>query len=168
MVSKRWPAGVQRTWRLWLIFLIVGLTGGLWPLATHAETADRGEAPMVWPASGPITTHFGEVGPTSPRGHAGLDIGAPWGAPVIASADGTVVVATRNGGPYGQYVVLEHGDGFRTLYAHLSRIDVAAGQAVEQGDGIGRVGSTGYSTGPHLHFEVREDGALRNPLSYLR
>ena len=122
---------------------------------------------FVWPASGPITTYFGEIGWTSPRGHAGLDIAAPWGAPVRAAAGGQVIVATRAGGPYGIQVIVDHGGGLRTVYGHLSQLDVAAGESVERGELIGLVGSTGFSTGPHLHFEVRQNGELRDPLRLL-
>jgi murein DD-endopeptidase MepM/ murein hydrolase activator NlpD len=122
---------------------------------------------LVWPAGGPITTHFGAVGWTSPRGHAGLDIAAPWGAPVLAAGAGRVLVSTRAGGPYGYQIIIDHGSGLRTVYGHLSELLVESGEPVARGELIGRVGSTGFSTGPHLHFEVRQDGALRNPLTHL-
>lgn len=121
---------------------------------------------FTWPASGPITTYFGQVGPTSPRGHAGLDIAAPWGTPVVAAHTGQVVFAGPNGG-YGIQATLEHGYELSTLYAHLSQIYVASGEQVERGQVIGLIGSTGYSTGPHLHFEIRQDGTPRDPLGYL-
>jgi murein DD-endopeptidase MepM/ murein hydrolase activator NlpD len=120
-----------------------------------------------WPADGPITSYFGEVAPTSPRGHAGLDIAPPYGAPVLAAAAGLVVEATTAGGPYGIMAVLDHGDGFTTLYAHLSRLSVEIGQQVEPGQPLGLIGSTGYSTGPHLHFELRQHGTLIDPLELL-
>jgi murein DD-endopeptidase MepM/ murein hydrolase activator NlpD len=122
---------------------------------------------FLWPSSGPITTWFGEVGWTSPRGHAGLDIAAPWGAPVRAAAAGEVILATRNGGPYGIQVIVDHGNGLRTVYAHLAELHVEAGERVDRGQTIGLVGSTGYSTGPHLHFEVRQHGELRDPMRFL-
>jgi murein DD-endopeptidase MepM/ murein hydrolase activator NlpD len=141
---------------------------------TVAETTAASSAPAAasssalrWPAGGRITTYFGQVGWTSPRGHAGLDIAAPWGAPVAAAASGQVALATRSGGDYGILVVLEHGSGIRTVYGHLSELRVRNGQQVERGEIIGLVGSTGFSTGPHLHFEVRQNGSLRDPLSYL-
>jgi len=84
----------------------------------------------------------------------------------VAAEAGQVVLVTSDGG-YGNYIALDHGDGLRTLYAHLSQFSVGAGQFVSRGQLIGRIGSTGYSTGPHLHFEVREQGVLRNPLNYL-
>jgi murein DD-endopeptidase MepM/ murein hydrolase activator NlpD len=122
---------------------------------------------FLWPANGPITTYFGEIGWTSPRGHSGLDIAAPWGAPVAAAAEGRVLVATRAGGPYGIQVILDHGGGLRTVYGHLSQLNVLPGEEVARGELIGLVGSTGFSTGPHLHFEVRQSGEPRNPLSFL-
>lgn len=122
---------------------------------------------FLWPAHGRITTYFRQVGWTSPRGHAGIDIAAPLGAPIAAAATGRVVLATRAGGPYGTMVIVDHGDGIRTVYGHLSELDVDTGEPVDRGQLIGLCGSTGFSTGPHLHFEVRQEGELRDPLSYL-
>ena len=101
------------------------------------------------------------------RFHTGLDLGAPMGAAVVATSPGTVVVAGWCGG-YGQCVTIDHGGGVLTLYGHLSRIDVAPGQALGQGQSIGLVGSTGRSTGPHLHYEVRLNGQPVDPSAYLR
>jgi murein DD-endopeptidase MepM/ murein hydrolase activator NlpD len=120
----------------------------------------------VWPADGEISTYFGEVASTAPRGHAGLDIAAPFGAPVYAAEQGEVIQVARVGA-YGLLVVLAHPGHATTWYAHLSDFAVGVGEWVQRGQVIGRVGSTGYSTGPHLHFEVREHGELRNPLNYL-
>jgi len=100
------------------------------------------------------------------RLHAGGDIGAPSGTPIHAVADGTVVVAGERGG-YGLAVVIDHGHSLGTLYGHQSSIAVRVGQEVERGDVIGYVGSTGASTGPHLHFELRFDGRAVDPLGYL-
>jgi murein DD-endopeptidase MepM/ murein hydrolase activator NlpD len=121
---------------------------------------------FIWPitASTNITSFFG------PRHPLGVDLGlahAPR-SPIIAVADGKVAFA--GGDPccsYGFYVIVDHENGFKTLYAHLSRVDVRAGQRVEQGDVLGPSGSTGYSTGYHLHFEVHRDGVRVNPLNYL-
>lgn len=99
------------------------------------------------------------------RFHAGTDIGAPSGTPIVAADSGTVAVATYGGG-YGNYVVISHGGGVSTLYAHMSSMAVSAGSNVSKGDVIGYVGSTGWSTGPHLHFEVRVNGATTNPMGY--
>ena len=95
-----------------------------------------------------------------------LDLAATWGTPVLAARDGMV---GRSGwwGTYGNAVALDHGDGSETRYAHLSSVAVGAGEVVRQGDVIGYVGSTGASTGPHLHFELRFDGRAVDPLGYL-
>lgn len=99
--------------------------------------------------------------------HLGIDIPAPGGTPIYASNGGTVVTATGSGS-YGNYVVIDHGGGKSTLYAHMSRIGTSVGQKVGQGQVIGYVGTTGYSTGNHLHFEVRINGKVQNPMSYVR
>ena len=133
-----------------------------------------GEAPassptaMQWPANGPKTSDYGWR--THPifgtrRFHAGIDIGAGYGAPIVAALGGTVIEAGSRGG-YGNTIIVDHGGGLTTLYAHQSSFAVATGQQVSRGDTIGYVGSTGYSTGPHLHFEVRVNGATRNPMDY--
>jgi murein DD-endopeptidase MepM/ murein hydrolase activator NlpD len=100
--------------------------------------------------------------------HEGVDIGGSMGQPVYAAEAGQVVqVNAGYGGGYGNYIVIYHGGGLSTLYAHLSGIKVNNGQVVSRGHLIGYVGSTGYSTGPHLHFEVRVNGAPKNPLGYI-
>ena len=99
--------------------------------------------------------------------HEGLDFGAPVGTPILAAAAGVVVLAGKRPG-YGNQIDIDHGNGLVTRYAHASKIDVAEGEIVRQGQKIAEVGSTGRSTGPHLHFEVRIDGAPRDPLPYLR
>lgn len=118
---------------------------------------------LSWPASGPITSGFGM---RWGRLHAGLDIAAGFGAPVRASKAGTVILSGYNGG-YGNTVIIDHGGGFSTLYAHMSRLTVPDGAAVRQGQQVGAVGSTGHSTGAHLHFETRVGGAAQNPRRYL-
>ena len=132
--------------------------------------ADRPQRPIftpLWPTSGIITTYFGEVGPYSPRGHAGLDIANDTGTPILAADEGEVLKAYWNEDGYGALIVIGHPSGFETWYGHLSRIGVDRGQHVARGEQIGLMGSTGYSTGPHLHFEVRQEGALRDPLLFL-
>ena len=131
--------------------------------------------PMIKPHGVPVrtnsvTSEFGSRWhPISGgyRFHTGLDLAAPQGAAVAATSPGTVVVAGWCGG-YGQCVTIDHGGGVLTLYGHLSRIDVAPGQRVGQGQPIGLVGSTGRSTGPHLHYEVRINGQAVDPSAYLR
>lgn len=133
--------------------------GSWYLLASRGE----GRASLGWPISGPILSGFGMRGG---RMHTGLDIGAKYGAAVGAAGSGTVIRAGWHGG-YGRTVDIDHGDGVVTRYAHLSRIGVGLGEAVERGQYIGRVGSSGHSTGPHLHFEVIINGSPRNPLKYL-
>jgi murein DD-endopeptidase MepM/ murein hydrolase activator NlpD len=117
----------------------------------------------LWPTSGSPTSEYGT---RWGRLHAGIDIAAPTGTPIWAALPGTVIVAGSQSG-YGNTVVLDHGGGKTTLYAHQSRIAVRSGQEVDQGQVVGFVGSTGHSTGPHLHFETRSGGAPRNPRSCL-
>ncbi|NEQ29006.1 MAG: M23 family metallopeptidase, partial [Microcoleus sp. SIO2G3] len=118
-----------------------------------------------WPARGVITSNYGwRWG----RMHRGIDIGAPTGTPVSAAASGEVVFAGWNSGGYGNMVDIRHPDGSMTRYAHNSRILVRRGQQVEQGQQISAVGSTGNSTGPHLHFEVHPQGqGAVNPIALL-
>ena len=113
----------------------------------------------MWPTAGSTTSEFGS---RWGRLHAGIDIAASTGTPIWAALPGTVVVAGSQSG-YGNTVVLDHGGGKTTLYAHQSRIAVSQGQSVDQGQVIGYVGSTGRSTGPHLHFETRYGGSPKNP-----
>ena len=121
------------------------------------------------PVPGGMSSNYGwRVHPIfgSKRFHSGIDFSAPSGTPIRAADDGVVHTATAMSG-YGNTVVIDHGGGLATLYAHQSRVAVRPGQRVERGEVIGYVGSTGYSTGPHLHFEVRVGGAVRNPAGYL-
>jgi len=118
---------------------------------------------LIWPASGPITSGFGM---RWGRLHAGVDIGAGYGSPVRAAKGGTVILAGYNGG-YGNAVIIDHGGGFSTLYAHMSRLMVSDGAVVRQGQQVGAVGSTGHSTGAHLHFETRFGGTPQNPRRFL-
>jgi murein DD-endopeptidase MepM/ murein hydrolase activator NlpD len=97
--------------------------------------------------------------------HSGIDIGAGYGLSIVAAADGIVTMATTNGG-YGKCVVINHGSGLTTLYGHCSSIEVSVGDSVKKGDLIAKVGSTGVSTGPHLHFEARINGATTDPMNY--
>ena len=130
---------------------------------------DRVGHGYVWPLEGRISSGFGwrSISVAGNRFHGGIDIAAPSGTPVRAARGGIV---TRAGwvGAYGYLIVLDHGGGWETRYAHLSRIDVRLGERVAQGAVVGLVGSTGASTGPHLHFEVRRDGLALDPLAYLQ
>nr|WP_243153393.1 M23 family metallopeptidase [Senegalia massiliensis] len=99
--------------------------------------------------------------------HTGIDIGAPSGSTVVATRDGIVLSSGWKGG-YGKTVMVTHDNGTTSLYAHNSSLLVSPGQFVRQGQAIARIGSTGNSTGPHLHFEIRVNGNYRNPLSYVR
>jgi murein DD-endopeptidase MepM/ murein hydrolase activator NlpD len=131
---------------------------------------ERGYTPSIWPVDGKLDSGFG--GRRNPFGgggyefHSGQDIEAAWGSPVVAGASGKVTfVGWQNG--YGQLVVIDHGGGLTTRYGHLSHIDVTQGETVSRGQFIARVGSTGRSTGPHLHYEVRINDEPVNPLQYL-
>jgi murein DD-endopeptidase MepM/ murein hydrolase activator NlpD len=130
---------------------------------------------LGWPMPGaPISQPFG---PTSlllepplgpyPHFHTGIDFADPFGTPVRAAADGIVVAAATGRIGYGNYVILAHGQGVETLYGHLDALTVALGDKVVQGQVVGREGSSGFSTGPHLHFEVRVDGQFVDPMVYL-
>ncbi len=101
------------------------------------------------------------------RGHTGMDLAVPTGTPIRAALPGTVTVSQYNAGGYGYYVMIDHGNGLSTLYGHNSRLLAQVGQTVEAGDIIALSGSTGRSTGPHLHFEVRVNGERTNPRAYL-
>ena len=131
----------------------------------------RGYIPSIWPVQGTLESGFG--GRRNPFGgsgyefHSGQDIEADPGTPVISGARGFVTFAGWQNG-YGQLVIVDHGGGLTTRYGHLSHIDVELGQNVSRGQFIGRVGSTGRSTGPHLHYEVRINSEPVNPLQYLR
>jgi murein DD-endopeptidase MepM/ murein hydrolase activator NlpD len=135
------------------------------PTRTPTPAAARpSRAGFIWPATGPISSYFG---PSHPLG-IDIDLFANPNAPIVAAAAGRVTFA---GGDtccsYGLYVIIDHGNGYSTLYAHLSQINVTVGQTVAQGQLIGRGGRTGYATGNHLHFEVRLNGAVIDPLSVL-
>jgi len=151
--------------------------GAVFAAAPHAERAvavAAGAAPappeqqrpqLAWPAPGAINSPFG-----GRRHHPGIDIAGATGDPVVAAAAGTVVLAgmaPAGYAGYGNVVLVDHGQGVATLYAHLSRVDVAMGQAVTQGQLLGAIGATGEATGPHLHFEVRDGGHPVDPVPWL-
>lgn len=127
------------------------------------QIPDRGTGSFVWPTMGVITSRFGY---RRSGYHSGIDIGAPIGTPVLAADSGMVVDAGWHGN-LGRYVMIDHGGGrTKTIYGHLSSIAVKTGDTVEKGQLIGRVGNTGRSTGPHLHFEVRVNDKAVNPLNF--
>jgi len=119
---------------------------------------------FIWPIGGVVTS---EYGPRWGSFHPGIDIAGPNGGPIVAARSGVVIYAAFNDGGYGNYVIIDHGDGFVTAYAHQSRLAVKEGQSVSQGQVVGYEGSTGFSTGPHLHFEVRSGGSARDPRDYV-
>jgi murein DD-endopeptidase MepM/ murein hydrolase activator NlpD len=130
---------------------------------SHSTVQHTGSGQLGWPVSAPITSPFGwRWG----RMHEGIDLGAAYGTPIAAAGAGTVIYAGWLGG-YGNLTVIDHGGGLATAYGHQSGIAVAVGQQVARGEIIGYVGSTGHSTGPHLHFEVRVNGQAVDPLGYL-
>ena len=138
------------------------------PTSTTTSTPARpaGGAPAVlsWPLQGVLYARFGTRGG---QRHDGIDIAAPEGTNIKAAADGKVIYAGEQPG-YGSIVLLRHAGGLVTLYAHASKLLVREGQSVERGDPVARGGQTGKTTGPHLHFEVRDGTRPRNPLLYLR
>jgi len=123
-------------------------------------TAAKGTGSFGWPVSGRITQKYWTR-------HPGLDIGAPTGTPVYAADSGYVVSAGWSNVGYGNMILINHGNGYLTRYAHLSSLNVEVGDSVKKGQMIGRVGSTGNSTGPHLHFEIIRGGVHRNPYGLL-
>ena len=138
-------------------------------LASKVSQTVKGTGQFAWPVAGRVTSPFGyRVHPIFKirKMHTGIDISAGSGTPIHAGDSGVVIYAGWRGG-YGKTVIVSHGDGLTSLYAHMSSISASVGQAVARGDVIGKVGSTGYSTGPHLHFEVRVNGSPTDPMRYL-
>jgi len=120
----------------------------------------KGTGSFAWPMSGSISQGYWQ-------GHRAIDIAAPLGTSVVASDAGYVAVTQWHNQGYGRMVIIDHGNGYQTLYAHLNSYSVEAGQSVARGQVIGHCGRTGNATGPHLHFEVIKGGARLNPLSFL-
>jgi murein DD-endopeptidase MepM/ murein hydrolase activator NlpD len=166
--QKKTLASVQESKEKWLADIAAlqassaDIAARLRSSGSHS-TATPSSAGLIWPVQGVITSPFGM---RWGRMHEGIDIGAPTGTPIWAAAGGTVFYAGWEGG-YGNLTVIDHGNGLATAYGHQSRIVVATGQTVTRGQVIGYVGSTGHSTGPHLHFEVRVNGTPVDPLGYL-
>ena len=131
--------------------------------------ADANLLPAGWPIIGRLMDGFGHrMDPFSGEGamHTGVDISAPMGTPIKATADGIVMYANWNAG-YGRCVIVDHGNGYQTLYGHMSHIDVVDGQEIRQGEVVGLVGSSGRSTGTHVHYEVRVHSTPVNPYRFL-
>lgn len=129
--------------------------------------ADKnGDAPMCWPVKrvngSYVSSYMGDG-----RGHKGMDIVAKKGTPIYAAASGTVIFASSDNSGYGRYIIIDHGNGINTLYGHCSELFVNVGDTVSEGEHIAAVGCTGYSTGDHLHFEVRKNGTKVNPVAYI-
>jgi murein DD-endopeptidase MepM/ murein hydrolase activator NlpD len=164
---------------------VLGLDGRAVALGVHAE--GRGDSleqlleqledkrvklasmPSIWPARGWLTSRFGpRVSPFTGRTqqHSGLDIASRRGTPIISPAEGRVSYVGRKG-PLGNALVINHGFGVKTFYGHTEKIFVKPGQKVERGDQIASIGSSGRSTGPHLHYVVEVAGKPRNPLNYI-
>lgn len=122
---------------------------------------------LIRPISGIITSRYGSNDSVRSHTHSGIDIGAPRGTPIKAAAAGTVTFSGNAGDGYGYYVVIAHGNGVQTVYAHCSEVIAKKGQQVSQGEVIAKVGSTGNSTGNHLHLEVRKNGITYNPQYYV-
>lgn len=146
------------------------IPGGVMPIVPRRVTAYSGPIPegakkgtgrFGWPMSGRISQSYSDR-------HRAIDIAAPIGTPIYAADSGFVVSAQWTTVGYGRMIVIDHGNGFRTLYAHLNAFYVEVGQSVAKGEKIGECGRTGNSTGPHLHFEIIQNGVRRNPLNYLQ
>ena len=140
-------------------------------IASGCSSAGRTETPSPVPQGWPVSPNMAAIssGYGVPRGgsyHRGLDLAAPKGSAVIATAPGRVSFAGRSG-EFGRLVVIDHGDGWRTRYAHLKEISVKEGKRVDRGQIIGAVGKSGNATGFHLHYEVLHNGSRRNPEPYL-
>jgi murein DD-endopeptidase MepM/ murein hydrolase activator NlpD len=152
-----------RNFQRWSGLLVDGKAGGA-VVAALRRSPPVCPIRLAPPVAGPISDTFG---PRGNRFHTGVDFPAATGTPVSAAARGRVTFAGRSVGGWGLLVIVDHGGGVRTMYAHLSRIDARVSQPVAVGQRLGRVGSTGLSTGPHLHFEVRLGGAAVDPLAGL-
>lgn len=147
----------------------IAVSAGALRLLPASAFADSSYTPSIWPVLGRITDGFGErLDPFSGEGafHTGVDVGADYGAPVHVTADGMVLDAGQHSG-YGRVVVVDHGFGITTWYAHLSSFAVIAGTRVKRGEVIGYTGISGRATGPHVHYEVRVNNAPVNPRHYM-
>ena len=130
------------------------------------KQAEMAVTPSIWPASGDVSSPYG-LRWNGTDFHPGIDIANDAGTPIVATADGVVTTAGWNAGGYGNMVDIDHGNGITTRYGHAQRVVVTAGQQVKRGQVIAYMGSTGFSTGPHVHYEVRVNGQAVNPSRYL-
>lgn len=136
---------------------------------SYARTWQTNIVPSLWPVNGQIRSRFGErQDPLNGEGgfHTGVDLSADMGTPVHAAADG-IIYSAQFSGRYGRLIVIDHGNGLQTWYAHLSRFEVLSGEEIRRGQLIGYSGASGRVSGPHLHFEVRQGGSPVNPSRYL-
>ncbi len=146
---------------------IPGVSSGEFDISKFGGTPSAdSHYPSIWPVNGVVTSPYGlRWGGTD--FHPGIDIANDMGTPIIATADGIVEYAGWNSGGYGNMVDINHGNGIMTRYGHASQVVVVSGQAVKRGQLIAYMGSTGFSTGPHVHYEVHINGQRVNPISYL-
>ena len=148
-------------------------TGEAYPAQVDAAKTGKSDKlaaiPSIWPVHGRITSGYGWRNSPFENGselHAGIDIAINAGVPVVATADGQIVQSGPAGG-YGNMVQIDHGNGISTIYGHNSQLNVSVGEAVKKGQVVSFAGSTGKSTGPHVHYEVRENGKVVDPWKYL-
>ncbi len=149
---------------------VIAISSGGLRLMPGINFADSSYTPAIWPVRGHITDSFGErLDPFSGEGafHTGVDVASDYGAPVHATADGVITIAENHAG-YGRLVVIDHGFGITTWYAHLSSFSAVPGTRVKRAEVIGYTGISGRSTGPHVHYEVRMNNAPVNPWRYMR
>jgi hypothetical protein len=149
---------------------VIAVSSGGLRLMPAMSFADSSYTPSIWPVLGHITDSFGErLDPFSGEGafHTGVDVATDYGAPVHATADGIITIAENHAG-YGRLVVIDHGFGITTWYAHLSSFSAVPGARVKRGEVVGYTGISGRSTGPHVHYEVRMNNAPINPWRYMR
>jgi murein DD-endopeptidase MepM/ murein hydrolase activator NlpD len=149
---------------------VIAISSGGLRLMPQLNFADSSYTPSIWPVLGHITDGFGErLDPFSGEGafHTGVDVATDYGAPVHATADGIITTAENHAG-YGRLVVIDHGFGITTWYAHLSSFSAIPGARIKRGEVLGYTGISGRSTGPHVHYEVRVNNAPVNPWRYMR
>jgi murein DD-endopeptidase MepM/ murein hydrolase activator NlpD len=149
---------------------VIAISSGGLRLIPVMSFADSNYTPSIWPVLGHITDSFGErLDPFSGEGafHTGVDVASDYGAPVHATADGVITIAENHAG-YGRLVVIDHGFGITTWYAHLSSFTAVAGARIKRGEVVGYTGISGRSTGPHVHYEVRMNNAPINPWRYMK